>query len=193
VKLWGRIWRTIRTGTPVAAPLPDIVDDDAGEEALGDWARELGVDRDVMQRMVEQRRALVFDVADDPRSWGFDLLPIQSPRKDVTAEYRRHTRLTGTLGASFLQDHAPLLRLVPDPPTMPDGTPLDDYLVAQARLDEDSAIAIARHLRTTIQATLGEPLDRAGVEHAVREVSWDQDLDAARVTPMVLHALRDVL
>lgn len=192
MKLWGRILRSLRTGMAASAPPPDLTDASSDAD-LADWARELGVEKDVMQRMVDQRRALVQEVASDPRGWGFDLLDARAPRKNVTDEYRRHTLLGGSLGESFLQAHAPLLHLVPDPPTMPDGTALDEQLMRAARLEQEPAAAIAAHLRTTIQATLGEPLDRAAIEHAVREVAWDHDLEAAKVSTSVLYAMRDLL
>ncbi len=168
-------------------------DEHGDDVALTDWARELGVDDDVMQRLVEQRRALVFDVADDPRGWGFDLIPARAQRRDAATEFRRATRLTGALAESFLVDHGPLLALVPEPPTMPDGMPLDAWLAQSARLHSDEARAIAHHVRTTIQATLGAPLTREAIEHAAREASWDHDLDAARTIDAVVIALRDLL
>lgn len=162
-----------------------------GGDTLQQWARELGVEPGVMQVLVEQRRALVYDVAEDPRAWGFDLLPAGAPRRDVAAELRARTRVTGALAGSFLVDHDALLALVPDPPTLPDGTPLDEHLQRAARLSPEVAHEVAAHLRTTIQASLGRPLDVDAVEHAVREVTWDHDLDAARVTPTVVRAMRD--
>ncbi len=168
-------------------------DAEQSEAALADWARELGVDTDVMQRLVEQRRALVYDIAADPRTWGFDLQPSSAPRRDAATEFRRQTRLTGTLGDSFLQDHEPLLALVPDPPTMPDGTPLDELLARDTSLDPDAAGSVARHVRAAIQERLGRPLDREAFEHAVREAAWDHDLDPSRVAPQVLDAVEALL
>jgi hypothetical protein len=168
-------------------------DDEGDAAALAGWARELGVTDEVMRRLVEQRRALVFDVADDPRAWGFDLLPARAPRREAAAEFRRATRLTGALAESFLAEHGALLALVPEPPTMPDGTPLDELLVRTARLAPEPARAVAHHVRTTLQATLGAPLTREAVERAAREASWDHDLDAARTIEAVTLAMRQVL
>ncbi|MCB0879249.1 MAG: hypothetical protein KDC46_09755 [Thermoleophilia bacterium] len=170
-----------------------FIDPEQSDAALADWARELGVDTTVMQRLVEQRRGLVYDIAESPRTWGFDLCPARAPRRDAATEFRRQTRLTGTLGDSFLQDHEPLLALVPDPPTMPDGTPLDEHLVAEARLSPEAAIDVARHVRAVIQQSLGRPLDPAAIEQAVREAAWDHDLDAAQATRHVIGALSELL
>lgn len=170
-----------------------VFDAEESDAALAEWARELGVDSAVMRVLVEQRRALVYDVAADPRGWGFDLLPAGARRRDIGTEFRRHTRLTGALGDSFLQGHAPLLALVPDPPTMPDGTPLDELLVTGARLAPEAASDIAQHVRSTIQLTLGRPLDRDAFDHAVREAAWDHDLDAARVSDHVNAAVRKIV
>ena len=179
--------------TPIPHGEPHGVDQEEADAELEQWARELGVDTLVMRTLVEQRRALVFDVAADPRGWGFDLLPARASRRDAATTFRRQTRLTGSLGDSFLAGHRPLLSLVPDPPTMPDGTPLDRQLVAAARLDPEPAAAIARHIRATIQARLGAPLDRESFEHAVREAAWDHDLDAANVIPAVLSAVSELV
>lgn len=162
-----------------------------GDGTLQQWARELGVEPAVMQVLVEQRRALVYDVAEDPRAWGFDLLPAGAPRRDVATELRTRTRVTGSLAGSFLVDHDALLALVPDPLTLPDGTPLDEHLRRTARLAPEVARDIAAHVRTTIQASLGQPLDVDAVEHAVREATWDHDLDASRVTPTVVRAMQE--
>jgi hypothetical protein len=170
-----------------------LVDPDESEAALDGWARELGVDREVMQRLVEQRRALVYDVAADPRGWGFDLLQPGARRRDVATEFRQQTRLTGTLADSFLQGHAPLLALVPDPPTLPSGRPLDEHLVERARLDPDVARDVAQHVRTTIQAGLGRALVAEDFAHAVREAAWDHDVDAAQVGSVVERAVADLL
>lgn len=183
------VWRALRmTGLPT-----DNSFEADPEGALREWALELGVTTEVMARMVEQRRALVQDVAADPRAWGLDLLPARIARRDIAAEYRARTRLTGTIAESFLADHSSLLALVPDPPTLPDGTPLDAHLVAGARLEPEVAREIAGHVRSTIQARLGRPLDDAAVGHAVREASWDHDLDVAFVLPRVRAAMKAVL
>lgn len=179
------------TATSTAPADPDVAPD--RDEALRQWATELGVTVDVMQRLVEQRRALVYDVAADPRAWGFDLIERGGRRRDVATEFRAATRLQGALAESFLAQHAPLLKLVPDPLTMPDGTPLDQQLVRGARLEPEAASDIARQLRSTLQVRLGRPLETEHVEHAVREAAWDHELDAARVTPDVLRALVSVI
>lgn len=189
-------WLRGRGRDPLAVERPPAVADepppeDVGEQALQQWARELGVEPAVMQSLVEQRRALVHEVAEDPRAWGMDLLPTGSPRRDVAAELRARTRVTGALAGSFLVAHEALMELVPDPPTLPDGTPLDVHLQRSARLEPDVARDLADHVRSTIQATLGHPLGVDAVEHAVREVAWDHDLDAARVAPAVVAAMRD--
>ncbi|MCW2924931.1 MAG: hypothetical protein JWM98_2335 [Thermoleophilia bacterium] len=175
------------------AQLEDV--DAAGDDpaTITAWARELGVTPEVMGRMVSERGALVAQVAVDPRAWGFDLLPAGAPRRDVSDEYRARTRLTGAISESFLAGHAPLLAMVPDPPTLPDGTPLDVQLLQEARLEPDVVHDLTQHLRTTIQARLGRPLDAEAVEHAVRDVAWDHDLDVANTLPRVLAALARVL
>jgi hypothetical protein len=185
--------RRFFAGVAAASPPadPDVaVDRDA---ALRQWATELGVSEDVMQRLVEQRRALVYDVAADPRAWGFDLIERGGRRRDVATEFRSQTRLQGALAESFLAEHSALLKLVPDPLTLPDGTPLDEHLVRAARLEPEAAADIARQLRSTLQVRLGRPLEAEHVEHAVREAAWDHELDAARVTPDVLRALVQVI
>lgn len=182
--------------SPRRVPSPAVVDDeeDPGDaRVLGAWAAEHGVTPDVMSRLVAQRRVLVAQVAEDPRAWGFDLLAASAPRRDVATELRAGTRLQGALAASFLAGHAPLLALVPDPPTLPDGTPLDEQLVRAARLEREAARDLASHVRSTIQARLGRPLDPEAFEHAVREAAWDHDLDAQRTLPRVLDAVSDVL
>jgi hypothetical protein len=156
-------------------------------------ASALGVSGETYRAMQVELQALVRLVAEDPRAWGFDLLPRSAPRRDVEAEFRRRTRLTGTLGGSFLQGQDALLALVPNPPTMPDGTPLDAQLQHVARLEPDAARDLAQHVRSTIQATLGQPIDEHAIEHAVREAAWDHDLDAARTTPNVLRAVAQLL
>lgn len=163
------------------------------EGVLRDWATELGVTTEVMQRLVTQRRELVQRVAVEPRAWGFDLLPVDASRGDVVGEFRALTRTQGSLAESFLAGHEPLLRLAPRPLTMPDGTALDAHLVAAVHLDPEVAGEIANQLRANLQVRLGRPLEREHVEHAVREASWDHELDAARVTPDVLRALASVV
>jgi hypothetical protein len=190
---FGKLLRFARSGMlPLDAP-PDPTTHADPDQALRDWARELGVTVDVMQRLVEQRRALVYDVAEDPRAWGFDLIERGARRRDVATEFRAATRLQGTLAESFLAEHAALLKLVPDPLTLPDGSPLDEHLVRAARLDAPAASDIARQLRSTLQVRLGRPLETEHVEHAVREAAWDHELEAARVTPDVLRALVRVI
>lgn len=159
------------------------------KEALATWARELGVDPSIMQRLVELRRAAVYDVASDPRSYGFDLLEGHAARRDVASEFSREARLTGALGRSFLQGHAPLLALVPDPLTLPDGSALDAELARTGHIDAESAAAVAMHIRATIQATLGAPLDEDSVSRAVQEAAWDFGFDVQRVTPLVLEVV----
>lgn len=166
---------------------------DRSQVELAHWARELGVEPAVMQQLVEQRRGLVYDIADDPRAWGFDLLASSSERRDAAAAFRQQTRLTGRLAESFLQDHPPLLALVPDPPTMPDGTPLDAYLAERAAIEPEVARAVATRIRVELQGSLGQPLEREAVEGAVRDACWDHDLDATRTIGLVVDALADVL
>lgn len=183
---------------PAAATTTRVPDEPAPERSAPDdelrrWATAMGVTPEVMSRLVEARAALVADIAGAPRSWGLDLVPHGASRRDAASEFRQRTHLQGQLAESFLVDHGALLDVVPDPPTMPDGTPLDALLVRAARLTPDAARDIAQHVRRTIQATLGAPLDPAAVEHAVREAAWDHELDAAVVTPHVLRALNEVL
>lgn len=166
---------------------------DTSDDALEHQARSMGVDVEALRRMMEERTAFVEEVAAAPRDWGFDLAPATAERRDAAAEYRRRTRMTGALGDSFLVAYDPLLAVVPRPPTMPDGTPLDVHLQRHARLDADAARDIAMHVRTTIQATLGKPLDADAFEHAVREAAWDHELDAAQVTPLVIRAVETLL
>lgn len=176
---------------PTHVPASDGPDEPEGEVALQQWARELGVEPETMQVLVEQRRALVYDVAQDPRAWGLDLLPTGAPRRDIAAELRARTRVTGALAGSFLVEYDALLELAPDPPTLPDGMPLDEHLVREARLSPEVARDLSAHVRSTMQASLGRPLDAGAIEHAVREVAWDHDLDAARVAPLVVGAMRE--
>lgn len=167
---------------------------DANDEALlRERARALGVQPDVLRRMLDERAALVDMVRLDPRAWGLDLAPASTTRALLTDHYRHLIRMTGPLGESFLMGYEPLMALVPDPPTLPDGTPLDVHLQRHARVDADAARDIAHHVRTTLQATLGAPLDADAVEHAVREAAWDHDFDAASVTPQVLRAMEELL
>ena len=176
-----------------SSTLVDVSVEDAemSNEALAVWARELGVTPEVMARLVEERRALVYDVAADPGAWGFGLIPRGAPRRDVGAEFRASTRLTGVLAESFLAGHGSLLSLVPRPLALPDGRPVADYLVEHARLGEAAATDLADHLRSTIQSRLGRALDAEAVEHAVRDAAWDHDLDVAQVLPRILQVLRD--
>ena len=172
---------------------PFVEDDREDDEVLRDWATELGVSTEVMRRLVEQRRELLHEVALDPRAFGFDLLPRGGSRRDVVAEFRSRTRTQGALAESFLTGSDALLKSTPRPLTLPDGSPLDRHLVQAAGLAPDAAAAIADHLRSTLQARLGRPLETDHVEHSVREAAWDHELDAARVTPEVLRALAPVL
>ena len=178
---------------PAEAAPPEPQRAAASSEHVRQQAISLGVSAETLAEMVDQREQFVAQVAADPRAWGFNLLASGAPRRSVVDEYRRATRLTGTLGESFLASHDALMAVVPEPPTMPDGTPLDEHLVRATRMSGDAARDIAHHVRTTIQATLGAPLDEAAVERAVREAAWDHELDAAQVTPLVLRALADVL
>jgi hypothetical protein len=178
---------------PARAESPSVAATDEQDDSLRAQAQALGVSVDMLRTMHGARRELVQLVAADPRTWGFDLAPPGEGRRDLATEFRQRTRLTGTIGASFLQDHEPLLACAPNPLTMPDGIPLDGLLREQARLDVDSARDLAGQLRATVQASLGRPLDHAAVEHAVREVAWDHELDAAQVAPLVLRAMSDVL
>lgn len=156
-------------------------------------ATQFGVSADVMERMLQEHTALMEQIAREPRAWGLDLLPAGAPRHDLTAEYRARTRLQGQLAESFLADDGQLLALAPDPPTMPDGTPLDEHLVRHAGLEPEAAHDLARHVRATILARLGRPLDADAFEHAVREVAWDHELDASVVTPLVLRSVETLL
>lgn len=174
-----------------SAPAPESAGD-VGAESLASQAQALGVSVEMMRTMHGARRELVKLVSADPRAWGFDLVARGEPRRDIAAEFRQRTRLTGSIGDSFLQGHGPLLALSPDPLTTPEGLPLDRVLAEQARLDTDAARDLARHLRVTVQASLGAPLDVDSIGHAVREIAWDHELDAARVTPQVLSALTRV-
>lgn len=163
------------------------------DAALRSRATELGVSVEVLARLLDGRRALVEQVSRDPRAWGLDLLPASSPRRDVVTEFRRLTRLQGALADSLLQGWEPLLRLVPDPLTAPDGTPLPTLLEVQARLPPDAARDVAGHLRAAVQLRLGRALGPEAVERAVREVSWEHQLDPARIEPRVAEALRSVV
>jgi hypothetical protein len=169
---------------------PEHEDD---EGVLRDWATELGVSTEVMQRLVTQRRELVQRVAIEPRAWGLDLLPVDASRRDVVSEFRSLTRTQGSLAESFLAGYEPLLRLAPRPLTMPDGTALDAHLIEAVHLEPEAAAEIANQLRSNLQVRLGRPLEREHVEHAMREASWDHELDAARVTGDVLRALVSVV
>lgn len=177
----------------VPEPPVEAVTPVPGADELRQRATQYGVTAEVMERMLAQRDSLGLEVAADPRAFGLDLLPPCAPRHDLEAEYRTRTRLQGGLAASFLADDGRLLGLAPDPPTMPDGTPLPEHLVRAARIGPEAAADIAGHLRSTMQARLGRPLDAEAVEHAVREASWDHELDAATVAPDVLRALRDMV
>lgn len=171
--------------------LDDEREDD--DSALREQATGHGVSTEVMRRLVEQRREQLAEVAPDPRAFGFDLLDRGAARRDVVTEFRARTRTQGPLAESFLAGSDQLLQLTPRPLTMPDGTPLDRHLEEAAGLMPEAAAHVADHLRVTLQARLGRPLEVEHVEHAVREAAWDHELDAARVTPDVLRALVRVL
>lgn len=163
------------------------------DELMRQQAQSLGVSVESLATMLEQRELFVAKVQADPRAWGFDLAAAGAPRRDAAEEYRRATRLTGVLGESFLSGYEPLMAAAPDPLTMPDGTPLPRHLEATVRLDAEAARDIADHIRSTIQARLGRPLDADAFAHAVREAAWDHELDAAQVTPYVLRAVEELL
>ena len=166
---------------------------DVGDQQVRQQALALGVSVEALLTMLEQRELFVAKVESEPRAWGFDLTPADAPRRDAAEEYRRATRLAGVLGESFLSVYEPLMAAAPNPLTMPDGTRLDEYLERTTGLGVDAARDIAVHIRSTIQATLGKPLEQDAVEHAVREASWDHEFDAAVVMPSVLHAMSDIL
>ncbi len=166
---------------------------DEADELIQAQAQALGVSVESLLTMIEQRELFVAKVEAEPRAWGFDLAPADAPRRDAAEEYRRATRLTGVLGESFLSGYEPLMAAAPNPLTMPDGTPLARHLEISARLNADAARDIAQHVRTTVQARLGRPLDADAFEHAVREAAWDHELDAAQVTPLVLRAVEELL
>jgi hypothetical protein len=166
---------------------------DETDVVLRQQAQSLGVKVEALVEMLEQRERFVAAVEADPRAWGFDLAPPNAERRDAVGEYRRATRLTGTLGESFLSGYEPLMAAAPDPLTMPSGVELPTHLHERAGLPREAAQDIAQHVRSTIQATLGRPLGADAVEHAVREASWDHDFDVSRVLPQVLDAMGDVL
>jgi hypothetical protein len=171
------------------------LDPDLSERSLDQQARSLGVRPERLARMICERERLVAKVVADPRAWGFDLRASDdpAPRRDVVAAYRDATQLTGRLGESFLTAYEPLMAAVPDPPTMPDETPLDGYLQAHSTLGPEAAGDLACHVRAMIQSNLGRPLDADGFLHAVRETAWDHDLDAVQVGDSLLRAVRDLL
>lgn len=168
---------------------------DEADALLEQQARVLGVDVSTLVEMLEQRELFIAKVEAEPRAWGFDLLAADEVRRDVASEYRRATRLTGTLGESFLSAYEPLMAAVPDPLTMPpDGlATLPEQLEEHAGLTPEAARDVAQHIRTTVQATLGQPLTKDAVERAVREAAWDHDFDAATYVPKVVDALETVL
>ncbi len=168
---------------------------DEADQLLRQQAQALGVDVPTLVEMLEQRELFVAKVEAEPRVWGFDLLAPDAPRRDVVGEYRRASRLTGTLGESFLSAYEPLMTAVPDPLTLPpDGMQtLPELLEEVDGISPEAAADIAQHLRTTLQATLGRPLEAEAVGRAVREAAWDHDFDAAVVLPKVLEAMEDVL
>jgi hypothetical protein len=191
---------SVATGSSAPSPTPEPRDEEAerlaieADVAMQQQARTLGVDIGTLVEMLDQRELFVAKVQAEPQAWGFDLAPPEMPRRDLAAEYRRATRLTGSLGESFLVGYEPLVAAAPDPLNMPDeGMTLPRWLERKAGLEPDAARDIAQQLRVTIQVTLGQPLTASAVEHAVREAAWDHDLDAAHWTPLVVHALADVL
>ncbi|MCZ4495826.1 MAG: hypothetical protein JWM25_409 [Thermoleophilia bacterium] len=162
-------------------------------EVARDWATELGVTPEVLQRLVDERRALVDEVAVDPGAWGFDLRVPVAERFDLATEFRRRTRLPGKLAESFIDNHAPLLDLVPNPLQLPDGTTLPEALTGSGGLTMEAAMGVSRQIRHGVQAHLGRPLDRATVARAVREAAWEYDFDASIVERAVLDVLAPVL
>lgn len=156
-------------------------------------AAELGVQPDVLRRLDAERDRLVSEVAEDPLAWGFGLLPRGVHPRDVVEEFRVRSRTRGPLGESFLTGHPPLLELMPEYLLLPTGRPVAIELVAAAGLDPDAAWEVAAQLRAVIMRGLGRPLDVASVAQVVRDVAWDHQLDAKRLTERVCAVLADVL
>jgi hypothetical protein len=158
-----------------------------------DLATELGVTPEVLERLVDERRTLVAEVAADPAAWGFGLVAPSAERRDVVTELRQRTRLAGRLAESFIDGYAPLLDLVPDPLVLREGVTLPEALVGTGGLTMEAAMGVARQVRAGVQAHLGRPLERATVARAVREAAWEYDFDASIVEPAVLDLLAPVL
>jgi hypothetical protein len=158
------------------------------DDPLESWAIELGVQPEVMQRLVEQRRALAYDIASAPREWGFDLVPASAQRRDARLEFRRRTRLTGRLGESFLVGDPTFASVVPTALTFDDGQMLVDVLTATCGLNADLAAACERQLRMCIVERLGQPLVLEDVANILREVAWDFGHDPATL----ISVTRDV-
>jgi hypothetical protein len=192
-----RLWRGLRLATAMAtgsAPAePALVPADGSDLQILQWSAELGVQPDVLRRLVEARSALVAEVAEDPLAWGLGLLPKAVAPRDLVEEFRARTRTRGDLGESFLVGHPPLMELMPEHLKVPGGRPIAIEFMTAGGLEPDAAWELAQHLRTTLQVRLGRPLDVAVVEHAVRDIAWDHQLDASVVTGRVLAVLADVV
>lgn len=192
-----RLRRGLRTATAMWGHTPPaepaLIPAGATEEQLHGWASELGVQPDVLVRLVQQRTALVAEVAEDPLAWGFGLLPAGVRPRSLVEEFRARTRTRGDLAESFIAGHPPLLALMPEHLTLPAGRPIAIEFTLQAGLEPDAAWELAQHLRTTLQARLGEPLDEPSIAHAVREVAWDHQLDVDRLTARVRSVLAPCL
>jgi hypothetical protein len=192
-----RLRRGLKTATAMwgyAPPAePSLIPVEATDAQLRSWAAELGVQPELLRRLIEARSTLVAEVADDPLAWGFGLLPKGVRPRDLVEELRAHSRTRGPLAESFIAGHPPLLRLMPEHLTLPAGRPIAIEFTLQAGLEPDAAWELAQHLRTTLQARLGRPLDAESVAHAVREIAWDHQLDAALIGPRVQAALAPVL
>lgn len=192
--------RRLRRGIKAATAMwskgvtePALLPEGGSDEQVRSWAAELGVQPELLVRLVQLRSQLVAEVADDPLAWGFGLLPRGMAPRDLVEEFRMRTRTQGDLAESFIAGHPPLLELMPDHLMLPSGRPLAIELTTRAALEPDAAFELATHLRSTLQARLGRPLDADAVAHAVREVAWDHQLDASLVTARVLAVLADVV
>lgn len=189
-----RGWKTATAMWGHSPPAePAFIPAGATDEQLRSWAAELGVQPDVLRRLVEQRAELVAEVAEDPLAWGFGLLPRGISPRSLVEEFRARTRTGGDLAESFIAGHPPLLALMPEHLVLPAGRPIAIEFTLQAGLEPDAAWELAAHLRTTLQARLGRPLDAEVIAHAVREVAWDHQLDADLVGARVQSVLAPVL
>ncbi|MCW2950679.1 MAG: hypothetical protein JWN41_1692 [Thermoleophilia bacterium] len=191
-----RLRRGLKTATAMWGPTPveaALLPSDATDRQLRSWAGELGVQPDLLRKLIAVRAQLVSEVAEDPLAWGFGLLPRGIRPRDLVEEFRERTRTRGDLAESFITGHPPLLALMPEHLGVPGGRPIALEFVVAAGLAPDAAYELASHLRATLQARLGRPLDADAVSHAVREIAWDHQLDAALVTGRVLAVLRDVV